>query len=48
MNAATRTARECGVWIRPFRNLIYTMPAYITDDDDLAAICIGMIAAASA
>ena len=37
-----------GVWIRPFRDLIYTMPPYITDDDDLATICAAMIAAASA
>jgi adenosylmethionine-8-amino-7-oxononanoate aminotransferase len=27
---------EQGVWIRPFRNLIYIMPPYIINDDDLA------------
>jgi adenosylmethionine-8-amino-7-oxononanoate aminotransferase len=45
--AATRAAREHGVWIRPFRDLVYTMPPYITDDDDAARICSAMIAAAS-
>ncbi len=28
-----------GVWLRPFRDLIYTMPPYVTSDDDLARIC---------
>ena len=36
---ATRAALEEGVWIRPFRDLIYTMPPYVTDDDDVARIC---------
>lgn len=45
--AATRAAREHGVWIRPFRDLIYAMPPYITDDDDAGRICAAMIAAAS-
>ena len=26
---------EAGVWIRPFNNLIYVMPAYVIDSDDL-------------
>jgi len=46
--AATQAARSHGVWIRPFRDLIYTMPPYITDADDLATICVAMLAAASA
>ncbi len=36
---ATDAAIEEGVWLRPFRDLIYTMPPYITDDDDLDRIC---------
>jgi adenosylmethionine---8-amino-7-oxononanoate aminotransferase len=44
--AATAAAVRAGVWLRPFRDLIYTMPPYVTDDDDLAAICAGVIAAA--
>ncbi len=30
---------ERGVWIRPFGKLVYTMPPYITDRDDLSEIC---------
>ena len=36
--AATAAAVGAGVWLRPFRDLIYTMPPYVTDDDDLARI----------
>ncbi|GAB3276650.1 adenosylmethionine--8-amino-7-oxononanoate transaminase [Actinocorallia lasiicapitis] len=35
-----------GVWLRPFRNLIYTMPPYITPADDLARITGAMRAGA--
>ena len=44
--AATRAAAREGVWLRPFRDLVYTMPPYVTGDDDLAAICAGVVAAA--
>jgi adenosylmethionine-8-amino-7-oxononanoate aminotransferase len=37
-----------GVWLRPFRNLIYTMPPYVTGPDDLARITGAMVAAAGA
>jgi adenosylmethionine-8-amino-7-oxononanoate aminotransferase len=36
---AADAAVEEGVWLRPFRDLIYTMPPYVTDDADLARIC---------
>ncbi len=36
---ATDAAIEEGVWLRPFRDLIYTMPPYVTSDDDVARIC---------
>jgi adenosylmethionine---8-amino-7-oxononanoate aminotransferase len=48
VSAATRAAVERGVWLRPFRDLIYTMPPYITDDADLSAITDGVVAAAAA
>ncbi|MFC7531234.1 adenosylmethionine--8-amino-7-oxononanoate transaminase [Actinoplanes sp. GCM10030250] len=37
-----------GVWLRPFRDLIYTMPPYVADDADVARITAGMIAAVAA
>lgn len=46
--AATAAAVEHGVWLRPFRDLIYTMPPYITGEDDLAAIGVAIAAAARA
>ncbi|WP_326595233.1 adenosylmethionine--8-amino-7-oxononanoate transaminase [Streptomyces sp. NBC_01803] len=46
MAAATRAAVGTGVWLRPFGDLVYTMPPYITDDDDIALICAAASAAA--
>jgi adenosylmethionine-8-amino-7-oxononanoate aminotransferase len=46
--AATRAAAERGVWLRPFRDLVYTMPPYVCGPDDLAAIVAGVRAAAVA
>ena len=48
MAAATAAAVAAGVWLRPFRNLIYTMPPYVTGDDDLGRICSAIAAAAQA
>ena len=48
MAAATSAAVDAGVWLRPFRDLIYTMPPYVTSPDDLALITDGVLAAASA
>ncbi|MEO3818906.1 adenosylmethionine--8-amino-7-oxononanoate transaminase [Plantactinospora sp. B24E8] len=48
MVAATAAAVAHGVWLRPFRDLIYTMPPYVTDDEDLARICTAIGAAAAA
>jgi len=46
--AATAAAVANGVWLRPFRNLIYSMPPYITGDDNLATLAKAMSAAAEA
>jgi adenosylmethionine-8-amino-7-oxononanoate aminotransferase len=45
---ATAAAVAAGVWLRPFRNLIYSMPPYITSDDELHTIARAMGAAAAA
>ena len=42
---ATQAAVEAGVWLRPFRNLVYAMPPYVTDDDDVARIAAAMVKA---
>jgi adenosylmethionine---8-amino-7-oxononanoate aminotransferase len=44
--AATAAAVRAGVWLRPFRDLVYTMPPYVTSDEDVAVICAGVLAAA--
>ncbi|GGO84023.1 adenosylmethionine--8-amino-7-oxononanoate transaminase [Wenjunlia tyrosinilytica] len=46
MEAATRAAVRHGVWLRPFRDMIYTMPPYVTGDDDVAGIAAAVVAAA--
>ncbi|MFE6864329.1 adenosylmethionine--8-amino-7-oxononanoate transaminase [Nocardia sp. NPDC057668] len=48
MRKATAAAVDAGVWLRPFRNLIYTMPPFISTPDDVARITAGILAAASA
>ncbi|BCJ55749.1 adenosylmethionine-8-amino-7-oxononanoate aminotransferase [Actinoplanes sp. NBRC 14428] len=45
---ATAAAVGAGVWLRPFRNLIYTMPPYVASDADVALITSGIAAAVSA
>ncbi|WP_280334813.1 adenosylmethionine--8-amino-7-oxononanoate transaminase [Nocardia wallacei] len=47
MRKATHAAVESGVWLRPFRNLVYTMPPYISTPDDVARIAAGVVAAAA-
>jgi adenosylmethionine-8-amino-7-oxononanoate aminotransferase len=48
VTAATEAAVEAGVWLRPFRDLVYTMPPYVTDDPDIARIAGAVVAAARA
>ncbi|WP_327114623.1 adenosylmethionine--8-amino-7-oxononanoate transaminase [Nocardia sp. NBC_01730] len=45
MRAATDAAVAAGVWLRPFRNLVYTMPPFVSTSDDIATITAGMRAA---
>ena len=46
--AATAAAVRAGIWLRPFRDLVYTMPPYVTADEDVAAICAGVLAVVEA
>ena len=46
--AATAAAVERGVWLRPFRDLIYAMPPYVIEDADLAALGEALVSAAGA
>ncbi|MFI1382136.1 adenosylmethionine--8-amino-7-oxononanoate transaminase [Embleya sp. NPDC020886] len=48
MPTATRVAVEHGVWLRPFRDLVYTMPPYVTTEADLGRITAAMTAVAAA
>jgi adenosylmethionine-8-amino-7-oxononanoate aminotransferase len=45
---ASAAAIARGVWLRPFRNLIYTMPPYVTDLTNLGSISGAVVAAAAA
>ncbi|MFC9967796.1 adenosylmethionine--8-amino-7-oxononanoate transaminase [Nocardia ignorata] len=38
MRAATDAAVDAGAWLRPFRNLVYTMPPFISSSADIASI----------
>jgi adenosylmethionine---8-amino-7-oxononanoate aminotransferase len=46
--AATAAGVERGVWLRPFRDLIYTMPPYVIGEDDLALVTAAVREAARA
>jgi adenosylmethionine-8-amino-7-oxononanoate aminotransferase len=45
---ATAAALAEGVWIRPFRSLIYTMPPYVCTTEDIQTITRAMVSAARA
>ena len=38
VGAVTRAALERGVWVRPFRDLVYTMPPYVCSPAEIATI----------
>jgi adenosylmethionine-8-amino-7-oxononanoate aminotransferase len=44
--AVTAVAVERGVWLRPFRDLIYTMPPYVISAGDLASVTGAVVDAA--
>ncbi|MEN3586512.1 adenosylmethionine--8-amino-7-oxononanoate transaminase [Streptomyces sp. ZYX-F-203] len=46
VRAATAAAVREGVWLRPFRDLVYTMPPYVTGDEDLRRVTRAVRAAA--
>ena len=43
--AVTRRALDHGVWVRPFRDLVYTMPPYVCTPDEIAEIGAAICAA---
>jgi adenosylmethionine-8-amino-7-oxononanoate aminotransferase len=45
--AATAAAVARGVWLRPFGELIYTMPPYVIGDDELACVSAAVVAASA-
>jgi adenosylmethionine---8-amino-7-oxononanoate aminotransferase len=46
--AATRAAVDAGVWLRPFRDLVYAMPPYLCEPADIERITRAILAAARA
>jgi len=48
VETATAAALERNVWLRPFRDLVYTMPPYICTDDDVDTITAAIRAAVNA
>lgn len=48
LSTATAVALDHGVWLRPFRNLIYAMPPFISTPAEIGQICAAMVAVARA
>ena len=48
LRVATPAALQYGVWLRPFRNLIYVMPPYICTPDEVGQITSAMVGVARA
>lgn len=48
LRTATPVALDHGVWLRPFRNLIYAMPPFICTEAEIHQITSGMVAVARA
>jgi adenosylmethionine---8-amino-7-oxononanoate aminotransferase len=45
VRAVTRAALRRGVWVRPFRDLVYTMPPYVCTDDEVRLVAEAVVAA---
>jgi adenosylmethionine-8-amino-7-oxononanoate aminotransferase len=45
---ASRAAADLGVWLRPFRDLVYVMPPYVSTDEDVARMAAAVLAGAAA
>ena len=48
MGVATEASLRHGVWLRPFRNLVYAMPPYVCTPDEVATIGSAMVGVARA
>ncbi|BBZ28385.1 adenosylmethionine-8-amino-7-oxononanoate aminotransferase [Mycolicibacterium madagascariense] len=48
MGVATAAALRHGVWLRPFRNLVYAMPPYVCTPEEVACIGSAMVGVARA
>lgn len=48
MAVATEAALRHGVWLRPFRNLVYAMPPYVCTPEEVATIGAAMVGVARA
>ena len=48
VGAATEAAVRRGVWLRPFRDLVYTMPPYVIAEEELASVAAAVVDAARA
>ncbi len=48
MPVATAAALRNGIWLRPFRNLVYAMPPYICTPDEIGQITSAMVSVARA
>jgi adenosylmethionine-8-amino-7-oxononanoate aminotransferase len=48
LRVATPAALRRGVWLRPFRNLIYVMPPYICTPEEIDRITSAMVEVAGA
>ena len=48
LRVATPVAIDNGVWLRPFRNLIYAMPPFVCTPGEIDQISSAMVAVARA